>query len=224
MSQPRRIQSENILFHIINRGNAKQPLFYDDADRQLFLELLRRYKLKYQLRVYHYVLMTNHIHLLLEPTIPQTISKFMQGLTGAYAQRFNQKYRSVGHVWQSRFRSIPIETDSYYIRCAQYIELNPVRAGIVEHPSGYAWSSYAQSARLLSNQWLDVQPLLRELQIRQIDGTLMYNSLIDQELEKIREQKQECLTQFAIYGGTDFMSRFAPLLEKSGSEAGLRPS
>lgn len=213
MGRPQRIQSEQILFHVINRGNAKQTLFYDDADRRYILELLRRYKFKYGVRVYHYVLMNNHIHLLIEPTNPHTISKFMQGITGGYARYFNKKRQSMGHVWQSRFRCIPIETDSYYVRCAQYIELNPVRAAIVGHPDQYEWSSYKQSVLRSTYRWLDIQPLLLDLQKPQTNGVLIYDYMMNQEIERIHKKKSECLTQFAIYGGTDFMAKYAPMLD-----------
>ncbi len=146
MSRPLRPQEPNILFHVINRGNNRQQLFQSESDYEEFLELIRRYKKKFAVRIYHYALMPNHIHLLVEPSKKGSLSSFMQGLTLAHTYRFHKRHSSSGHAWQGRFKSTVIETDEYFLECGRYIELNPVRAQIVDCVSQYPWSSYRAHA------------------------------------------------------------------------------
>ena len=213
MSQPRRIQTPGILFHVYSRGNAQQTLFFDQNDFQLYLGLLRKYKLKHAVKVYHFALMSNHVHLLIEPTLEDTISRFMQGVSLCYARYFNEKYAKVGHAWQSRYCSIPIETESYYLRCAQYIELNPVRAGIVKHPSEYEWTSYAKSIGVQSPGWTDIHPLLIKYQQKQQGVGTMYESIIEQEIKKIQQNKHERFSVLPIYGSEEFINQYQKMME-----------
>ena len=207
MTEALRIQSPNILFHVINRGNAKQVIFREAQDFRLYLELLSKYKTKFDIRIYHFALMSNHVHLLLEATRENTMSKFMQGLTIAYTKRFNKKYQSVGHVWQARFRSIPIETDSYYLQCARYIGLNPIRANLVRHPIEYPWSTYSHSTQQSSFSWIDTHPLLQELQKKKN----AYQQLVENEIEQARQHRSQNFSRFSIYGTPKFIKAFSDL-------------
>jgi len=211
MSELLRIQSPHILFHIINRGNARQNVFIDDADFLLYLELLGRYKRKYDINIYHYVLMSNHVHLLIETTKAETISKFMQGLTISYTKRFNHKYHSIGHVWQARFKSIPIETEHYYLRCARYIELNPVRAQIVPHAIDYPWSSYRHSIQQDNHSWLDIHPLMLEYQATQIPNINPYEQFVQEELPNAQQNLMQRFSLQASYGDPTFIKTISDL-------------
>ena len=186
MSRIFRVQESNVLYHVINRGNAKQCLFFEDWDYYQFICLLKKYKEKFGIKLYHYVLMPNHIHLLLEPTLPNSLSPFMQGLTLAYAQEFNQKKKRIGHVWQGRFKNIPITNDPYFLRCGQYIELNPVRANMVSDPIDYSWSSYATYTTGIPDPVIDLSPLYlalgATLEVRKIE----YRKLAEQQIKNQR--------------------------------------
>jgi putative transposase len=132
---------DNECYHIINRSNSGQLIFDSQAVYFEYQALLKKYAQKFGIRIYHYVLMPSHIHLLAEPT-NGGLSKFMQGLTLAHTRRVNNRMKKHGHLWQGRYKGILVKKDAYFLQCGQYIELNPVRAGIVKDPKDYPWSSY----------------------------------------------------------------------------------
>ena len=131
----------NSIYHICARGNNKQDIFLDNEDREEYLVRLRHYQERYQMKVYAYCLMTNHIHLLIYDN-NQDISRFMHGLSLSYVIYFNRKYGRTGHLFQDRFNSIIVKNDAQFIYVSKYIHLNPVRANIVSSPLEYRWSSY----------------------------------------------------------------------------------
>ncbi len=158
-----RVIFSGLIYHVVNRGNNRQYVFEDDADFEKYLELLVRYKERYGFRLYHYVLMNNHVHLLMETSKKGSISRIMQGITLAHTWYYNKKHGSCGHVWQSRFKSPIIEKDSYLLECGRYIELNPVRAKVVLEPGEYRWSSYRFYAYGEPNEFADRDPLYETL-------------------------------------------------------------
>src|SRR6266545_3029924 len=141
--------------HLIQRGNNRQVTFFADEDYSFFLACLRRAKIKCQCRIYAYVLMTNHFHLLVEPG---DLGRFMQSVGRRYVRYVNYAYGRSGTLWEGRFKSAAVSRDEYLIACSRYIELNPVRAGLVAHPKDYYWSSYQRQALGLSDRWLDEDP------------------------------------------------------------------
>lgn len=209
MGRSPRIQSTQMIFHVINRGNGRSAVFHSSKDYQEYLDLLNRYKEKFSIHVYHYVLMPNHIHFLLEPTIESTLSRFMQGLTLAHTRRFNMRKRSVGHVWQGRFKSIPIETDAYFLQCGRYIELNPVRAGIVSHPSQYRWSSYAFYTQGKIDKLITSHSLYDALGSTSSRRQSQYTRYIDEELPKVTDHISVCFSRELAYGSEDFVQKLA---------------
>ena len=142
MARPLRITVANLPFHVLDRGNNRQTVFHEEADFAYYLRLLRRYKDELKFKLYHFCLMPNHFHLVLEPTIQGSLAKTMMRLTLAYSWYFNQRYGGVGHVWQGRYKSSLVDKDDYFIWCGLYVELNPVRAGLVAKPEDWRWSSY----------------------------------------------------------------------------------
>ena len=141
MARRPRIQFEGAFYHIIVRGNQRQDIFLDEADRCHYLELLHRYRIKCGFILYAYVLMTNHVHLLIE-TPNEPISRIMQIINFTYTQYFNRKYGKVGHLFQGRYKSYLCDKDSYLLSLVRYIHNNPVRAGLAEDAGAYAWSSH----------------------------------------------------------------------------------
>jgi putative transposase len=142
MPRAARIAFPAMLYHIISRGNNREPIFREKEDFEKYLELCRRYKDQYGFKLYHWVLMDNHIHLLMETKPNGSLSKIMQGINLAYAIWFNRKNGKVGHLWQDRFRSSVIEKEPYLLECGRYIERNPLRAGRVKDVKEYRWSSF----------------------------------------------------------------------------------
>lgn len=142
MPRAARVVFPSMPYHIICRGNNREPIFEEKEDFDKYLEIFRRYKDQYGFRLYHWVLMSNHVHLLVETKENSSLSKLMQGINLAYTIWFNRKKGKVGHLWQDRYRSAVVERDNYLLECGRYIERNPLRAGIVKDPREYSWSSY----------------------------------------------------------------------------------
>ena len=145
MARPLRILFPGGLYHVTARGNGRQTLFADDADRERFLRVLTYAVSRYRLLCHGYCLMGNHYHLLLE-TRDANLSLAMRQLNGVYSQAFNRRHERVGHVLEGRFHAQVVDKDSYLREVCRYIVLNPVRAGLVQHPREWSWSSYRATA------------------------------------------------------------------------------
>lgn len=144
MPRGARFVFKNAFYHVFNRGINKQEIFRSEADYVFFLKKLNDLKYKYDHSVYALCLMPNHFHLSIQ-TRKVTISKIMSSLTTSYSMYFNRIYRHFGPVFQNRFKSILVENDSYFIKLSQYIYLNPVKAGLVEDPMLYKFSTIREA-------------------------------------------------------------------------------
>jgi putative transposase len=132
---------------LIQRGNNRQACFFADEDYQFYLEWLEEYAKKTGCQIHAYVLMTNHVHFLLTPQQSSGPGQLMKALGQRYVQYVNRTYKRSGTLWEGRFRSCLTQADQYLLQCQRYIELNPVRADMVEHPAEYRWSSYRSNAQ-----------------------------------------------------------------------------
>lgn len=159
MARPLRIEYEGALYHITSRGNAKEDIFSDDEDRNIFLDILALIKERLNWFCHAYCLMDNHYHLIIE-TPEGNLSKGMRQLNGVYTQRFNKRHNRVGHVFQGRYKSIVVDKENYLLEVSRYVVLNPVRAKAVEKPEEWKWSSYQGTAGLstphplLTTDWI----------------------------------------------------------------------
>ena len=162
MGRQARVEHEGALHHVMSRGNDGIPIFRDDEDRQLFLELLAQEISRSGWILHEYCLMTNHYHLEIE-TPECTLSTGMHRFLGRYVQRFNRRHGRRGHLFQERFKNILVEKEPYALELSRYIALNPVRAGMVARPEDWAWSSYGVRAGLREcPEWLSVGPLFAQ--------------------------------------------------------------
>lgn len=132
--------------HIVQRGNNRQVCFNGDEDMAAYAGWLKEFSKKFQVEIHAWVFMTNHVHLLATPRIENGISKMMQSLGRQYVRYFNYTYKRSGTLWEGRFKSCVIQSTDYLLKCYRYIELNPVRAGMVNYPDEYRWSSYHANA------------------------------------------------------------------------------
>lgn len=132
--------------HVIQRGVNRQPCFVTDVDKAAYANWLYESSIKYEVAIHAWVFMTNHVHLLVTPSTPDGISKMMQALGRYYVRYFNRAYERTGTLWEGRFKSCAVDAEKYLLHCYRYIELNPVRAGMVKSPEEYKWSSYAVNA------------------------------------------------------------------------------
>ncbi len=153
MARKIRIEYPGALYHLTSRGNARQSIFINDDDRNAFLSILDDVILEHQWACYAYCLMDNHYHLLIE-TPEGNLAAGMQRLNSVYSSKFNKRHQRVGHVLQGRYDARVVEKESYLLKVARYIVLNPVRAGMVQRPDDWFWSSYRQTAGLSSGRSL----------------------------------------------------------------------
>jgi len=141
-----RLDPPGIPRHIVQRGNDRQPCFFQEADYLCYLQELRELAVRQHCVVHAYVLMTNHVHLLLTPAEAGQVAALMQALGRRYVRYVNDRYHRTGTLWEGRYKSCPVDRDSYLLCCYRYIELNPVRAHMVERPGDYRWSSHGANA------------------------------------------------------------------------------
>lgn len=141
-----RLDLAGIAQHIVQRGNDRQPCFFQAGDYLRYLREMNEIVLKRGCQVHAYVLMTNHVHLLITPPQSGVIVRVMQSLGRRYVRYINDRYRRTGTLWEGRYKSSLIDSEDYLLRCYRYIELNPVRARMVADPLDYAWSSHPCNA------------------------------------------------------------------------------
>ena len=178
--------------HIIQRGNNRQPCFASDQDHAAYVHWLTEASKKYRVAIHAWVLMTNHVHLLATPAARDGLSKMMQVLGRRYVRYFNYRQRRTGTLWEGRFKSCVVDAEDYLLVCQRYIELNPVRAGMVKHPAEYRWSSYHTNALAVeSHLWTPHATWLRLGQTHQ-ERSEAYRNLFaghiePDELNKVRD-------------------------------------
>lgn len=145
---PRRPRPDlaGIAQHVVQRGNNRDPCFFQTADYRGYLTLLREAAQRHGCAAHAYVLMTNHAHLLVTPAQAGAVSRMMQTLGRNYVGGINARYRRTGTLWEGRYKSCLVDSDGYLLICYRYIEMNPVRAGMVAAPTSYPWSSHAANA------------------------------------------------------------------------------
>ena len=162
MARQLRLEFPGAIYHITSRGNSRQDTFLNDEDRRSFLNLVGKEIEQQRWRCYSYCLMKNHYHLVIETPDGNLISG-MRRLNGVYTQMFNRKHGRVGHLFQGRYKSIIVDREGYLLELCRYVVLNPVRAGIVDKPEQWEWSSYGRTVGLGEEPiWLDSKWILEQ--------------------------------------------------------------
>lgn len=178
MARPLRLEMKDGYYHVMSRGNRREAIFKDDADRKKFLELLGRQHDRRGWNVLAYCLMTNHYHLLIHTPSPN-LSRGMRDINGIYTQGFNRRHRKVGHLFQGRYTAHLVDKDAYLLELCRYVVLNPVRARMVSGPRQYRWSSYrATTGQVAAPRWLDVDQVLSRFAKRRPTGILRYRRFV----------------------------------------------
>jgi putative transposase len=185
MPQIFRILPEEGVIHILTRGNNRQRVFHDDKDYKVYLNTVRQYKPENKIRFYHYCLMPNHVHLIVEITHESNLSRFMKQLNLGYMFYYKKRYSYNGHLWQGRYKSLIISRDEYLMACARYIELNPVKAGIVKNPKEYQYSSYNTYAYGENNDIINYNPIYLEWGKTSKERQLRYREDIGEGLKRL---------------------------------------
>jgi putative transposase len=183
MPRRARIALAGVPLHIIQRGNNRQACFFADDDYRFYLDHLSQCARHAGCAIHAYVLMTNHVHLLLTPREADAAGRLMKLLGQRYVQHVNRLYRRSGTLWEGRFRSCIVQEEAYLLGCSRYIELNPVRAGMVAHPGEYPWSSYRTNALGEANDLIEAHPLYAALGRRSQERQEAYRELFRHEIE-----------------------------------------
>jgi len=178
-----RVSLPNIPLHIIQRGNNRQACFYAEQDYQFYLEWLGKYAEETGCAIHAYVLMTNHVHLLLTPDKAESAGQMMKKLGQRYVQYINRTYRRSGTLWEGRYRSCLIQDETYLLTCHRYIELNPVRASMVEYPADYPWSSYRINGQGMGSKTLNPHSLYLALGENCVERQSAYRELFRYQLD-----------------------------------------
>ena len=201
--------------HVIIRGNNRDPIFYSDEDYHFYLDKLQDACVKHQCDIHAYVLMTNHVHLLITPHTVDGISKTMQMLGRYYVQYFNFTHQRTGTLWEGRYKASLVDSEAFALTCYRYIELNPVRAAMVQHPAEYAWSSYRCNALGQPNSLITPHYLYDALggdaEQRQTNYQALFNAYIDSKtLDKVRESANKAW----VLGSDYFKQKIANQLNR----------
>jgi len=208
-----RIIVPDIPVHVIQRGNNRQPCFFAEEDYRFYLEWLHEYACITGCLVHAYVLMTNHVHLLLTPKESDSAGELMKRLGQRYVQYINRTYQRSGTLWEGRFRSCIAQEDAYLLLCQRYMELNPVRAGIVKHPGEYRWSSYHVHGQGKKSDLVSPHPLYISLGQTDEERQIAYRELFRYELEPgvIDEIREATNGNFAL-GTSRFKKEITAIL------------
>lgn len=151
-----RVVAPNLPHHVVQRGHNRNTVFVDDGDYSYYLDTLGNWSRQLQVKVYAWCLMTNHVHLLLDPGNDiKSIGLLMKRLAGRQTRFVNKQENRTGSLWEGRYKMSIVDSDEYFLRCCRYIELNPVKAKMIVRPSEYRWSSYRENAGLSSSVIVD---------------------------------------------------------------------
>ena len=215
-----RLHLPNLPLHLVQRGNDHQPCFLDDRDRCRYLDDLRVLARENACAVHAYVLMTNHVHLLLTPGASARVDRMMQALGRRYVRWFNDTHARSGTLWEGRYRSGPVHAEDYLLRCHRYIELNPVRAGLTSTAAAFHWSSYGANALGRADAVVSPHPVYIALGSDAVDRQRAYREFVaarvpQEETDLIRRQQRR---QHPL--GPDTFAQM--IRDRTGHEAGPR--
>lgn len=211
MSRPLRLEYSGAVYHLTARGNARQAIFLDNADREMFLACLGGVVARFGWLCHAFCLMDNHYHLLVE-TPEANLSRGMRQLNGVYTQRFNRRHQRAGHVFQGRFKAIVVERDSHLLELCRYVVLNPVRAGMVKQAARYKWSSCPATLGMAPcPDWLSTEWLLAQFGKRRSVARAKYADFVVQGMAQ--PSPWAGLQGQVLLGSERFAEQMRPLLE-----------
>jgi putative transposase len=217
-----RLNLPGIAQHVVQRGNNRQVSFFVEQDYTVYLDKLKEYGEKYKVAVHAYVLMTNHVHLLVSPETKKGVSQLMQSLGRYYVGYINKTYQRSGTLWEGRYKSTLVDSDNYFLLVSRYIELNPVRAGMVDHPAEYPWSSYRGNALETNIELLSAHSCYQALGSNDLERQNAYRGLFEYSIDELTLDEIRDATNKAWVLGNN---RFKQQIEaQSGRRASPLPS
>jgi putative transposase len=201
--------------HVIQRGNNREPCFFAEEDYRRYLDDLSESASKFHCRFHAYILMTNHVHLLVTPMMESGISQMMQALGRRYVYYVNKTYKRTGTLWEGRYKSSLIDSDHYLLTYMRYIELNPVRANMVNHPSEYKWSSYHANAQGSVDQLIEPHPLYLELDDDPVKRQEVYRELFRHHMDNdLLHEIRESLNHELVLGQSYFKDKIEEMTKR----------
>lgn len=216
MARQPRFSPPGIPQHVVQRGNNREPCFFAAEDYRFYLDCLRDAAEKFQCAIHAYVLMTNHVHLLMTPQQEGAIGQCLQSVGRRYVRYVNQVYRRTGTLWEGRYKASLIETETYLLTCYRYIELNPVRAAMVTHPGEYRGSSYRHNAAGDENAVLTPHLAYLHLGATPAERQHAYRELFRTHLDKaLLHNVRLALNQEQVLGSEQFKDKIEATLNRS---------
>lgn len=208
MSRQARLLLENTPHHIVQRGQNGEAIFTEEGDYNYYLENLKECKEELSVKVYGYCLMLNHVHLILDPCEDvASFGKLIKRLASRQTRFVNHKEKRTGSLWDGRYRSSPIEAETYLLACNRYVELNPVKAGIVEQAKDYHWSSYQQKVGM-ETMWIDQDSAYLDLSDNEMQRRQRYMDYINgQNIESETQLIQKALQRGQLTGTSRFVDQ-----------------
>lgn len=216
MSRKPRLVLSGIPLHIIQRGNNRRPCFFDEADYQVYLSMLRDSAVQSGCSVHAYVLMPNHIHLLATPSTADAAASLMKRVGQKYVQYINRRHGRFGTLWQGRYRSCLVADERYFFVCHHYIEMNPVRAGMVASPVDYEWSSYRSNALGKASQLIAPHKFYTDLSTHKSERELRYRNLFAEEMPELLMDEVRAATKGdTALASTTFFDQLSIYLQRN---------
>jgi putative transposase len=216
-----RIHLNDVPLHIVQRGHNRKPCFFAEEDYRAYLHWLGEALIKERCALHAYALMTNHVHLLLTPMRAESVPRLMIALGRRYVQYINKTYRRTGTLWDSRYKSSLIQAETYLLACQRYIELNPVRAAMVDDPAHYRWTSYRANGLGQPSAILTPHPLYTSLGGNDAARQEAYRALFRSQLDKAAvDDIRLALSQSQPLGNERFYARIEKL---TGQRREARP-
>jgi putative transposase len=200
----------------MQRGHNRQDVFAAPADYAYYLDTLQTWKTRLGVKVYAFCLMTNHVHLLLDPgETPEALAQLMKRVAARQTRYANRLQGRTGTLWESRYKSSPVETERYLLACCRYIELNPVRAHIVAQPEDYLWSSYQDKIGMRQTPWLDIDPCYYGLGCTAQERARRYQTFITEAVpEKEWALIRQAVQRGQVTGTQQFLEAVAATVGK----------
>lgn len=215
MARLARVSVPGYPYHVIQRGNNRQRIFTSDGDRETMRELLDENARRFDVAIHAYVLMDNHFHLLLTPNADDSLPKMMQAVGRTYVRYFNDVHKRSGTLWEGRYKSALVQTERYLLACMVYLDLNPVRAGLVSRAQDYPWSSYAHYAGIRSDRRVTPHALVWGLGNTPFDRESRYRELVQSGVtERQRMVLGQAVTNGWVVGDSEFVAGLQQRVER----------
>jgi putative transposase len=224
MARQPRLELAGVPLHVIQRGNNRTACFVSDGERHLYLKYLAGAGTRHGCAIHAYVLMPNHVHLLVTPASPGAVAAMMQDLGRRYVRVFNDVHRRTGTLWEGRYKAAMVDSERYLFTCQRYIELNPVRAELVDHPAEYRWSSHRHYALGANNPLLTPHSLLTSLALDDTGRREAYADLFREPLDpQVINYIRTATNKGCVIGREDFIRQVEATLGRASMPKRGRP-